>query len=148
MSGERDEITSLRAVVRARRMHYRLISDFGWVNGVRAQVGLRCQLLSTQMGGRRPVSGSVECDALLNDLHQVARAFLPPDDGPLAGAIEPFNRALYDDPALAMDDVALSVQLRPRSSLEDPAVVRALALLRQRLHELGVYEVTWQATAS
>ena len=147
MPGTDNGTAALRALVRSRRIHYRLVPDFDLVDGARARVGFRLLLFGAHEGGTHPLPGCERCPPLFRDLQRVAQSLLG-EDGALIGLVEPFNRALYDDPALAMDDVALSVQLRPRSSLEDPAAVRALALLRQRLHELGVYEVTWQATAS
>ena len=145
MPGIGHDTTALRALVRNRRVHYRLLPDFDLIDGTRARVGFRLQLLGAHEAGTRPLPGCERCAPLFEDLQRVARSLLDAD-GPLVSVVEPFNRALYDDTELKTDDVSLTMCLRPRGQLEDPEVEHALGELRQRLRELGISEGAWRST--
>ena len=136
----------LHALVRTRRMHYRLLPDFDLVDGVRARVGFRLQLLGAHEAGSHPSPGCERCTPLFHDLQRVAHALLS-EDGPLVSCLEPFSRTLHDDPQLKTDDVSLTACLRPRGRLDDPDVERAVSALRQRLRDLGIGEGAWRDSA-
>lgn len=124
----------------------------------RIQIGFDIEICGTHGQGvldghePQPAPGCERCVAVFQDLVDIARAVLPPEDRPTGYYVEPFDHSLHyfskrkPAPNRERPDVQLNIEVRHREGFNrevDPCESRCVQEIIAGLRTLGAQEGTW-----
>ena len=139
-----DTLQELRAVAKRRRVHFDIRPDFTYRDHRPTAVGFEVRVWGVHEKGSHALPGCERCRPILEELEQVARWALPPEEPPTRLEVVPCDRSLYDSKVLpGADEVYVAIRVEHRGSSELPVDAcedRCLRAIRLRLRELGIAE--------
>ena len=139
-----DALQELRGLAKRRHVHFDIRPDVTYRDHRPIAVGFEVRVWGVHDKGAHAMPGCAQCRPILEELEQVVRWALPPEEPLTKLEVIPCDRSLYDSKVLpGADEVYVAIRVEHRGENElpvDACEERCLRAIRLRLRELGIAE--------